>query len=181
MPFKANKQFIKIKTAKHSLLGLSAKFRNLIQESLKKYQFNKDELAVINALLLGQRQDISKELIEYCKRNYHQNWVKFFRGSRPLKDLDFCVISGAFNLSATKIYSEWEDHIFSTLSDCWQKTNVALVFNLQTNDTPHVSKGSIFYGDKQVIASRCNSLFGNTSHLHSNQLPHDTTFIIKRE
>ena len=125
--------------------------------------------------------DISKELIDYCRKNYHQNWVKFFRGSRPVKDVDFCVISGAFNLSATKIYSAWEDHIFQTLSDCWQKTDIALVFNLQTSDTPHISKGSIFYGDKQVIANRCNSLFGNTSHLHISQLPHDTTFIIKRE
>jgi competence protein ComEC len=46
-----------------SLLGISAKVRDQIQESLIKYNFKADELAVINALLLGQRQDISKELI----------------------------------------------------------------------------------------------------------------------
>lgn len=45
-----------------SLLGLSAKFRNHIQKTLKKYGFTNDEYAVINALLLGQRQEISKEL-----------------------------------------------------------------------------------------------------------------------
>ncbi|WP_439132011.1 ComEC/Rec2 family competence protein [Polaribacter sp.] len=45
-----------------SLQGASAKFRNKVQESLKKYHFGKDEFAVINALLLGQRQEISKEL-----------------------------------------------------------------------------------------------------------------------
>ena len=51
-----------------SLVGLSAKFRNAIQESLQKYHFKADELAVINALLLGQRQEISKELIsDYSK------------------------------------------------------------------------------------------------------------------
>jgi competence protein ComEC len=44
-------------------LGISEKFRDGIQESLEKYNFKADELAVINALLLGQRQDISKELI----------------------------------------------------------------------------------------------------------------------
>jgi competence protein ComEC len=47
-----------------SIFGLSAQFRNKIQTSLKKYSFNKDELSIINALLLGQRQDISKNLIE---------------------------------------------------------------------------------------------------------------------
>jgi len=45
-----------------SLKGLAAKCRNKIQKSLVRYNFKKDELGVINALLLGQRQDISKEL-----------------------------------------------------------------------------------------------------------------------
>ncbi len=47
-----------------SLIGIAAKIRDKIQESLKKYNFKVDELAVINALLLGQRQEISKDLIE---------------------------------------------------------------------------------------------------------------------
>lgn len=46
-----------------SLYGLSSMFRDKIQVSLEKYQFKTDELAVIKALLLGQRQDISKALI----------------------------------------------------------------------------------------------------------------------
>ncbi len=51
-----------------SLKGISAKFRNHVEESLKKYNFKADELAVINALLLGQRQDISKELVSDYSR-----------------------------------------------------------------------------------------------------------------
>ncbi|WP_171032297.1 ComEC/Rec2 family competence protein [Polaribacter aestuariivivens] len=58
-----NYQYFKSKRQHFSLIGLSAKFRDFVQASLRKYQFEKDELAVINALLLGQRQDISKELI----------------------------------------------------------------------------------------------------------------------
>ena len=61
--FVAEHQFLRLKSARTTLFGLSAKFRNKIQESLEKYQFKNNELAVINALLLGQRQDISKELI----------------------------------------------------------------------------------------------------------------------
>jgi competence protein ComEC len=45
-----------------SLKGLAARCRTKIQKSLLKYNFKNDELGVINALLLGQRQDISKEL-----------------------------------------------------------------------------------------------------------------------
>ncbi|CAM1333983.1 ComEC/Rec2 family competence protein [Tenacibaculum aestuariivivum] len=47
-----------------SIYGLSEKIRNKIKTSLKKYNFNKNELSVINALLLGERKDISKSLIQ---------------------------------------------------------------------------------------------------------------------
>ena len=46
-----------------SLRGVIHRIRLKIQKSLILYNFSKDELSVINALLLGQRQDISKELI----------------------------------------------------------------------------------------------------------------------
>ncbi|TXD66017.1 ComEC/Rec2 family competence protein [Polaribacter glomeratus] len=61
--FLENKQIKRIGFQGFSLVGISAKFRDQIQESLKAHNFKADELAVINALLLGQRQDISKELI----------------------------------------------------------------------------------------------------------------------
>lgn len=41
----------------------SAKFRNTIIENLKKSNFNEKELNVVNALILGQQQDISPEII----------------------------------------------------------------------------------------------------------------------
>lgn len=66
--FVDNQQFKIIGKRKFSLIGLSARFRSNIQNSLKKYQFNKDEFAVINALLLGQRQEISKELLQDYSR-----------------------------------------------------------------------------------------------------------------
>ena len=47
-----------------SLIGVAAKIRDKVQKALQKYNFKDDELAVLNALLLGQRQEISKDLIE---------------------------------------------------------------------------------------------------------------------
>ena len=61
--FVNNQQFRMVNNSTISLLGLSAKFRETIQKSLQKYHFSKNEFGVISALLLGQRQDISKELI----------------------------------------------------------------------------------------------------------------------
>ncbi|MDY0780695.1 ComEC/Rec2 family competence protein [Tenacibaculum sp. IB213877] len=62
--FVDNSQFKIVDKRTFSLVGLSAMVREKIQQSLAKYNFSKDEFAVINALLLGQRQEISKELLK---------------------------------------------------------------------------------------------------------------------
>lgn len=45
-----------------TIFGIANSIRAHINSKLKLYSFNKDELAIINALLLGQRQDISEEV-----------------------------------------------------------------------------------------------------------------------
>ncbi|TYQ00462.1 competence protein ComEC [Tenacibaculum adriaticum] len=62
--FVNNTDFKIVGQRKFSFVGLSAAFRNNIQQSLLKHNFSNNEFAVINALLLGQRQDISKDLLE---------------------------------------------------------------------------------------------------------------------
>ena len=47
-----------------SLLIQTANWRNQLEKSLERYSFSKDEMAVIKALILGQRQNISKELAQ---------------------------------------------------------------------------------------------------------------------
>ncbi|MEL4306628.1 ComEC/Rec2 family competence protein [Joostella sp. CR20] len=49
-----------ISTEVKSIFGFASLFRERINESLSTYP-NKEEIAVVNALLLGQRQDVSKE------------------------------------------------------------------------------------------------------------------------
>ena len=66
--FSEKSSFLELNSKSTTLFGLSAKFRNQIQESLNKYNFKSNELSVINALLLGKRQDISKELIKDYQR-----------------------------------------------------------------------------------------------------------------
>jgi len=43
-----------------TVFGFAAKFRNLINFKLKPYNYTEDQLSIINALLLGQRQHITK-------------------------------------------------------------------------------------------------------------------------
>ncbi|WP_237588418.1 ComEC/Rec2 family competence protein [Polaribacter sargassicola] len=66
--FTDKNQYLKTNKSTVTLVGLSARFRSKIEEAIKKYHFKENELSVINALLLGQRQDISKELIRDYQR-----------------------------------------------------------------------------------------------------------------
>lgn len=60
-------EFLQLKPAS-TFLGWIANIRDEIQISLDNQGFTKDELGVINALLLGQRQEVSKELLnDYSK------------------------------------------------------------------------------------------------------------------
>ena len=60
-------EFLKLNPAS-TFLGWIAEIRNRIQSSLKNEGFGEDEFGVINALLLGQRQVVSKELLnDYSK------------------------------------------------------------------------------------------------------------------
>lgn len=48
----------------NTLRGHAANLRQLINKKLKNYSFSKDELSIINALILGQRQGIDKDLYD---------------------------------------------------------------------------------------------------------------------
>lgn len=60
--FISNESLLKVSAKTHTLFGVANTIRNYINSKLKPYNFNPDELAIINALLLGQRQDISEEV-----------------------------------------------------------------------------------------------------------------------
>ena len=58
---------LKLKNKQRTLFGVANDIRDHINLKLEKYAFKPDELAVINALLLGQRQNISEEVYSSYK------------------------------------------------------------------------------------------------------------------
>ncbi len=57
-----NSQFLRLKNIKQTIKGIAANIREKITKALIQYGFKNDELAVVNALLLGQRQNLTSEL-----------------------------------------------------------------------------------------------------------------------
>jgi len=62
--FSDTQQLLVVSSVRHTLFGYAAQLRTTINSKLKIYNFKPDELALINALLLGQRQDISPEIYD---------------------------------------------------------------------------------------------------------------------
>jgi len=61
-------EYLKLKTTEFSFAGLAAKLGNKINKKLSAYHIKPDEMSVINALLLGQRQNISTDLLHNYAR-----------------------------------------------------------------------------------------------------------------
>lgn len=59
--FVENETLLEVSSKSHTFYGHAARIRDKIDEKLKNYHFENDELAIIDALLLGQRKDISQE------------------------------------------------------------------------------------------------------------------------
>jgi competence protein ComEC len=57
----------KLSSNTHTLFGVAYNIREHINKKLNNYNFSPDELGVINALLLGQRQDISDDILNNYK------------------------------------------------------------------------------------------------------------------
>ena len=60
----SNKAIVKLKNSDNSLQTVAAAFRQKVVIALKKEGFKNDVLAVVNALILGQRTDISDDLLQ---------------------------------------------------------------------------------------------------------------------
>ncbi len=61
--FADKSQLLAIRSDLHTVFGYAAQLRTRINSQLKHYHFKPDELSLINALLLGQRQDISGDIL----------------------------------------------------------------------------------------------------------------------
>ncbi|WP_452227514.1 ComEC/Rec2 family competence protein [Lacinutrix cladophorae] len=60
--YSRSENLFRVSDKKHTLIGYASLLRKTINTKLKKHGFKADELAIINALILGQRQNISKEV-----------------------------------------------------------------------------------------------------------------------
>jgi SAM-dependent methyltransferase len=124
--------------------------------------------------------DISERLIGQCNDNISYSWASFKVGKYPHKQVDYCIMSGTYNLAMTNSIQEWEDYIFQCLNACWQQTRISVIFNLQIAPISYISNGKIFYANKKRTLVKCKSLYGPTTIVQHPSLTKDAMFIVKK-
>ena len=123
--------------------------------------------------------DISDQLIATCKRGFEQRWVSFICSPAPRQEQDFSVMSGPFNLAATRDVVLWQNYVFAALQACWSHTRVAMIFNLQVAPSARISPQShIYYANSDQVLEHCVARFGPTKRLVHPDLPQDATFVV---
>ena len=122
--------------------------------------------------------DISEGLIKRCREEFREQWVDFSVGTCPNMIRQYCVMSGTYNMSATRNVFQWEEYVLDSILKCWQKTSRAMLFNLQIAKKTKITKEMIFYAERDRILDFCVSSLGPTKLVTHKNLPNDVTFVV---
>ena len=62
--------------------------------------------------------DICSDLIKSCRARLSYQNAQFFLGEYPSIEVSFTVMSGTYNLTATRDLGTWESYLFNCLKKC---------------------------------------------------------------
>ena len=124
--------------------------------------------------------DINVDLIGHCVGKFAEDNIRFAIGRKPSSSKDFIVMSGTYNLAMTKSVSLWEQYLFGCLSECWNCTKKAMIFNLQTSKTSKIAPQNIYYAKTSDIIDFCVAKLGPTRITRDENLENDVTFTVVR-
>lgn len=126
--------------------------------------------------------DISKRLVESCRKRFFEFGAEFNVGDSPVGLVDFSVMSGTYNKTVTKSVRRWEEYVLGCLSKIWAKTESAMIFNLQSSslEGSFISKNNIYYTKADQFSKKLSSTFGMTKVVREMSMPRDVTFVVRR-
>ena len=123
--------------------------------------------------------DINQKLINFCKNNKDFENVEFAISTFPLKNTEYVVMSGTYNLTPTNNISLWEDYIIKNLSSNWKLVKKAMIFNCLIKEKKEINN-ALYYTELSWIKRICENNFCNPEIINHNLLKDDITVILKK-
>ena len=124
--------------------------------------------------------DLANSPVEYCKRKYVRNGVRFYCSSMPFEMADYSVMSGTFNYAPDLTVKAWKDYLFKTLNEIWSLTRHSMIFNLMVSEEEKITSQNISYIRKETVVQFCDDNFGKTYDHYSPNLPREITFCVDK-
>jgi SAM-dependent methyltransferase len=125
--------------------------------------------------------DISKEMIDNAKRKYYSDNLLFTNDFMELKQCDYVVASGVFNVKLDTPTDEWEKYINNTISQLNSFSKKGFAFNLLTSySDKELMKDYLYYANPNKYFDLCKKKYSkNVALLHDYDL-YEFTILIRK-
>ena len=127
-----------------------------------------------------QGVDINRAMIAACHQKFPHQTGMFSIGKKPLNMVDFCLVSGTFNLTSCDDPILWTDYIFVCLERCMAHTRYGLILNLLCVPKTKIQK-QIFYANRADFIQRAEAHFGPTYAQSTRHVTSDVSFVITHQ
>lgn len=127
--------------------------------------------------------DLSSEMIKKAKMLHEEKNCSFFRikDSNEIKDADYTVASGIFNVKMGYLEHEWLTYILKTIDNMNAKSKKGFSFNILTKySDKEYMRNDLFYADPCYFFDYCKRNYSkNISLLHDYDL-YEFTILVRK-
>ena len=139
------------------------------------YEFLRENNRYKNIVYSGV--DINKKFIDDCKKLYKN--INFKVSSYPREKVNYCLMSGTYNLTKVKDVMVWEQYIINNILECLNNVDHGVIFNLQYNNKT-IIRNNIFYCEPLRILNLIQVYGFEIKYYKSKYFNRDVIFIIKK-
>ncbi len=119
--------------------------------------------------------DINKKMIEYCKEKFKNK--NFYLKSYPISQCDVSVMSGTYNYAVTEDIKSWESYVLDNLKDCYEKSKLGIIFNLQFEKKKAI-RNYIYYTEIDFMLNLLKKNFKRIDKFYTFNSRKDIHFVI---
>lgn len=126
--------------------------------------------------------DISEQMVEAAKNRHRQSTNSQFEvASYPLRNADYSVASGIFNVTLNRSQLEWEDYVKDVLDHLYERSDIGFSFNcLSSYSDKHKMRDDLYYADPCAMFDFCKKKYSRkVSLLHDYDL-YEFTMLVRK-
>ena len=123
--------------------------------------------------------DVTPSMVQACKERFPERAACFTTGKVPPATVDYCLVSGTFNLCLISDADRWQRYILDSLASCWKASRHGIALNLLCANKALI-RNNIYYAPRDRMITALQQQFGPVSWHPTRQVKHDVTFLITR-